>query len=45
MKREDRKAILDWAEDMGADGPVRKKIKGILDDIDALDVLNTVDVS
>lgn len=44
MKREDRKAILDWAEDMGADGPVRKKIKGILDDIDALDVLNTVDV-
>ena len=44
MKREDRKAILDWAEDTGADGPVRKKIKGILDDIDALDVLNTVDV-
>ena len=44
MKREDRRAILDWVDDTGADAPVRKKIKGILDDIDAMDVLDTVDV-
>ena len=44
MKREDRIAILDWADSTGADSPTKEKIKGILDDIDALDVLQSVDV-
>ena len=44
MKREDRRAILDWADSIGADGPTKEKINGILEDIDALDVLNSVNV-
>lgn len=44
MKKEDRQSILDWVDRTGADGQTRDKIKGILDDVDALDVLGAVDV-
>ena len=44
MKKTDRNAILEWAEKTGADEQTQARIKAVLDDMDALDVINSVNV-
>lgn len=44
MKKEDRQSVLEWADRSGADSLTKEKIRSIVDDIDALDVLGAVDV-
>lgn len=44
MKKTDRNAILEWAEKTGADEQTQARIKAALDDMDALDVINSVNV-